>query len=279
MIDQTHSNNAASRYGRRDALKLGGLTISAASFVAACGNDRTGDDAPGRVGFAPPVEELTDLPVDDAVLLRTASSLELTAIAVYEAVLDTGLLDDDLTALVEQLIENHQMVADQMGELTESVGGVAWNCTNPWYMDRTVDPLLAAVLDSDNPLRDIVNAATVLENIAAATHQTLTIELIDAEAAKATLAAAKLESRHAAYIVAATRGADGYVNPLIDGEGDAPLDADGVPYKFSITNRFGATGQVELVAGKPNENGVRQTFILQTPSLNSWIYNELEPTC
>lgn len=279
MIDQTHSHNATSRYGRRDALKLGGLTISAAAFVAACGNDRTGDDAPGRVGFAPPVEELTDLPVDDAVLLRTASSLELTAIAVYEAVLDTGLLDDDLTALVEQLIENHQMVADQMGELTESVGGVAWNCTNPWYMDRTVDPLLAAVLDSDNPLRDIVNAATVLEDIAAATHQSLTIELIDAEAAKATLAAAQLESRHAAYIVAAARGADGYVNPLIDGEGDVPLDADGVPYKFSITNRFGATGQVELVAGKPNENGVRQTFILQTPSLNSWIYNELEPTC
>jgi len=278
MTDDS-SADIASRYRRRDALKLGGFTISAAAFAAACGTGRTGDDAPGRVGFAPPIEELQDFPIDDAVLLRTASSLELTAIAVYEAVLDTGLLDGNLTTLVERLIENHQMVADQMGELTESVGGVAWECTNTWYMERTVTPLLAAVLDSDNPMRDIINTAVVLENIAAATHQTLTIELTDADAAQATLAAAKLESRHSAHIVAVARGAEGYVSPTIDGDGDNPVDADGVPYKFAITNRFGSTGQVELVAGKPNENGVRQTFILQTPSLNSWIYNELEPTC
>lgn len=278
MINDTN-DATASRYGRREALKLGGLTVSVAAIAAACGTDRTGDDAPGRVGFAPPIEELEEYPIDDAVLLRTASSLELTAVAVYTAVLDTGLLDADLTTLVERLIEDHQMVADEMGQLTESVGGVAWTCTNPWYMDRTVDPLLAAVLDSDNPLRDIVNTAVVLENIAAATHQSLTVELMDPPAAAATIAAATLESRHSAAIVAAARGADGYVSPAIDGDAENPTDADGVPLKFAITNRFGSTGQIELVAGKPNENGVRQTFVVQTPSLNSWIYNELEPTC
>jgi hypothetical protein len=266
-------------YGRRDALKLGGLSISAAAFLAACGAGRSGSDTPGRVGFAPPIEELVDYPITDAVLLRTASSLELTAIAVYEAVLDTGLLDAELTTLVERLIEDHQMIADEMGQLTESVGGVAWDCTNPWYMERTVTLLLAAVIDSDNPVRDLVNTAVTIENIAAATHQTLAIQLTDADASLATLAAAKLESRHSAYIVAIARGPEGYVNPLIDGDGDIPLDPEGVPHKFSITNRFGSTGQVELVAGAPNENGVRQTFIIQTPSLNSWIYEELEPTC
>jgi hypothetical protein len=270
--------NDHTSYRRRDALKLGGLTISAAAFLAACGA-RTGDSAPGRVGFAPPIEELEDYPVDDAVLLRTASSLELTAIAVYEAVLATGLLDAEVTALVERLIEDHQMIADQMGELTESVGGVAWECTNPWYMSRTVEPLLAAVLASDNPVRDIINTAVVLENVAAGTHQTLTIQLEDADAAAATIAAATLESRHSAYIVAVARGPEGYVSPLIDGDGDSPSDVDGVPQKFSITTRFGSTGQAELVAGAPDVNGVRETFIVQTPSLNSWIYNELEPIC
>ncbi len=214
MIDHT---STTSRFRRRDALKLGGLTISATAFVAACGA-RTGDDAPGRVGFAPPIEELEDYPIDDAVLLRTASSLEVTAIAVYEAVLDTGLLDADLTALVERLIEDHQMIADQMAELTESVGGVAWECTNPWYMERTIQPLLAAVLASDNPMRDIINTAVVLENVAAGTHQSLTIELEDADAAAATIAAATLESRHSAFIVATARGPEGYVSPLIDGD-------------------------------------------------------------
>jgi hypothetical protein len=276
----THrTNDAMSRVGRRDALKLGGLTVSAAAFLAACGSGRTGDDAPGRVGFAPPIEELEDYPIDDAVLLRTASSLELTAVAVYEAVLATGLLDAETTALVERLIEDHQMIADEMGALTESVGGVAWECTNPWYMERTVEPLLEVVLASDNPVRDIFNTAVVLENVAAGTHQTLTIKLEDPAAAAATIAAATLESRHSAYLVAAVRGPEGYVSPLIDGDGDSPTDVDGVPQKFSISTRFGSTGQAELVAGAGDENGVRETFIVQTPSLNSWIYNELEPTC
>lgn len=278
MIHATN-NTPASRYGRREALKLGGLTVSIATIAAACGTNRTGDDAPGRVGFAPPIEKLEDYPIDDAVRLRTASSLELTAVAVYTAVLDTGLLDADLTTLVERLIEDHQMVADEMGQLTESVGGVAWACTNPWYMDRTVDPLLAAVVDSDNPLRDIVNTAVVLENIAAATHQSLTVELEDAAAAAGTIAAATLESRHSAAIVAAARGAEGYVSPAIVAGTEVPTDPDGVPFQFAITSHFGSTGQIELVAGKPDENGVRRTFVVQTPSLNSWIYNELEPTC
>jgi hypothetical protein len=277
MNDRT-TGGTASRYGRRDALKLGGLTISAAALVAACGTDRTGDDTPGRVGYAPPITDPPDYSVDDAVLLRTASSLELTAIAVYEAVLDTGALDDDLTTLVERLIENHQAIADEMGQLTESVGGVAWECTNEWYMDRTITPILEAVAGSDDPLRDILNTAVALENIAAATHQTLTIDLEDADAAAATMAAATLESRHSAAIVAAARGPEGYVSPAITG-GDTPTDPDGLPLPFSITSRFGSTGQSELVVGAPNEVGVRQSFILQTPALNSYVYNELEPTC
>ncbi len=273
----THGTDA-SRYGRRDALKLGGLTVSVAALVAACGTDRTGDAAPGRVGYAPPITDPPDYAIDDAVMLRTASSLELTAVAVYEAILDSGALDESTTVLVERLIEDHRAIAAEMGRLTESVGGVAWECTNPWYMDRSVDPLIEAVINSDDPQRDMLNSAVAFEDIAAATHQTLTLELSDPDAAAATIAAATLESRHAAFIVAAARGPEGYVSPTIGG-GEVQNDADGIPFQFSITSRFGSTGQVELVAGAPNENGVRQTFILQTPSLNSWIYNELEPTC
>jgi hypothetical protein len=117
-----------------------------------------------------------------------------------------------------------------------------------------------------------------LESIAAATHQTLTLELTDEAASAATMAAATLESRHAAAIVAASRGAEGYVSPTIGGGGVAS-DAQGIPLKFAITDRFGSTGQIELTVGAPDENGVRETFILQTPSLNALIYNELEPTC
>ena len=272
------TSDGASRYGRRDALKIGGLTVSVAALVAACGNDRGGDEAPGRVGYAPPVTDPPDYPIDDAVLLRTASSLELTLVEVYETILAVGVLEGDQVLLVERLIEDHQAVADEMGELTDSVGGTAWECTNPWYMDRLVDPLLAAIQGSDDPTRDIINSANALESIAAATHQSLTLQLTDEAASTATMAAATLESRHAAATVAASRGAEGYVSPTIGG-GGVQSDAQGIPFAFAVTDRFGSTGQIELTVGQGDENGVRETFILQTPSLNALIYNELEPTC
>ena len=114
---------------RRDAIKIGGLTVSLGALIAACGTDRDGDDAPGRVGNAPVATDLPDYPVDDAVLLRTASSLEYTAIAVYEAALQIdGAIPSDLVPVVERLIDDHQTVADQMVELTESAGGTGWTC-------------------------------------------------------------------------------------------------------------------------------------------------------
>ena len=272
------TSDGTSLYGRRDALKIGGLTVSVAALVAACGDNRTGDDAPGRVGYAPPVTDPPDYPIDDAVLLRTASSLELTLVEVYETILGVGVLDGDQVLLVERLIEDHVAVADEMGELTDSVGGTAWECANPWYMNRLVEPLLAAIQGSDDPTRDIINSANALESIAAATHQDLTLQLTDEAASAATMAAATLESRHAAAIVAASRGAEGYLNPTIGG-GGVQSDAQGIPFAFAVIDRFGSTGQIELTVGQGDDNGVRETFILQTPSLNALIYNELEPTC
>ncbi len=149
---------------RRDALKIGGLSVTLGALVAACGQDREGDDAPGRVGNAPVPTALPDYPVDDAVLLRTASSLEYTAIAVYETVLDLGILDADAVTLVERLIEDHGEVADVMDELTVAAGGEAWTCPNPWLMERVVEPtfeliqsnVVGAVLD-DTSMVQVLN--------------------------------------------------------------------------------------------------------------------------
>lgn len=271
-------SNPSDGYSRRHALKLGGLAVSLAAVAAACGSDRTGDAAAGRVGYAPTVTDPPDYTVDDTVLLRTASSLEYTAIAVYDAILAADVVDAETSKLFQRMIDDHQMVADEMAAQTEALDGVAWTCTNPWFMDRVVGPLLDAIAASDDPVRDVMNTSVAFENVAAASHQTFTTQLTVVDASVATMAAAVLESRHAAAIAASFRGADGYVSPTISG-GEDPADETGVPLTFAITSRFGSTGQVDLVAGKPNDLGVRTTFTLQTPSLNSYIYNELEPTC
>lgn len=272
------ASTSDSQVTRRQAFKIGGLTVSLAALVAACGEDLQGDSSPGRVGYAPPITDLPEYAVDDAVLLRTASSLEHTAISVYEQSLEIAQLDDSGRALVETLIANHQAVADEMGALTEAEGGVAWVCSNPWLDDRLILPVLEAIKASDDPTRDVLNLAVALENLAASTHQVLSVELSAPAAKTATLKAGTLASRQSAAIVVLTRGADGYISPEVVGEG-VPTDPTGVPFTFAITSQFGSVGQAELFVGKPDENGGRMSFNLQTPAANSFIYNELEPTC
>lgn len=268
----------ATHVNRRQAFKIGGLAVSVAALVAACGDDRTGDTSPGRVGYAPPVTDPPDYDVDDAVLLRTASSLENTAVAVYEQALQIEGIDEPTQTLMEQLIDNHSAVADKMGALTDAEGGVPWECTNPWLDNRLIEPILSAIVESDNPTRDVLRFAVALENLAASTHQVLSVELSSPDAKTATLEAATLESRQSAAIVIAVRGEDGYISPEVAGDG-VPTDPDGLPYQYALESRFGRVGQAELIVGAPNENGVRQTFSLQTPAANSFIYNELEPSC
>lgn len=265
------------RVDRRQALKVGGLTVSLAAIAAACGNT-TGNETPGRVGYAPPVTAPPDYEVDDAVRLRTASSLEESIISVYGRLADSGSLSAPTQAITERLIDNHQEVADQMAALTDAEGGVPWECTNPWLDNRLIEPVFQAIEISDNPERDALYFAVALENLAASTHQVNSVELSAPEAKVASLEAATQASRQSAALVALARGPEGYISPEVIGEG-VPTDPEGVPYQYSITSRFGSVGQAELIVGPPDENGVRESFILQTPAENSFVYNELEPSC
>ena len=334
---------------RRDAIKIGGVTLTLGAFLAACGENVGGSEEPGRVGNAPEVETLPDLPVDDAVLLRTASSLEYTAIAVLETVLDLeGVVPDDLVPFVERLIEDHQSIADVMVELTTAAGGEPWECPNDWFMDRLVAPLVVAIqapivgviqsdesagrvrvggedLDvennevttslgilsiedeveveagrivaingepaeegdevlftrpADDIRADIFAVANALESFATASHQELAsaISSENVEARVAHVEAASLEARHAAAIAIAVDGAEGYISPALLGE-DVPPAEDGQIRQFAIPSTFGLTAQIEIKAGGPDLNGVRESFILQTPADNRFVYNELEPSC
>jgi hypothetical protein len=62
------------RLGRRQLLQTGGLAVSLAAVLAACGKSSTAE--PGRVGFAPTPTDLAKQNIDDGVRLRTATSIE-----------------------------------------------------------------------------------------------------------------------------------------------------------------------------------------------------------
>jgi hypothetical protein len=271
---------AGARVSRRQALKIGGMSVSLAALVAACGGQNGTDAAaPGRVGYAPPVTDPPNYGVDDAVLLRTASSLEYTILYVYQQVVDSvDGLDPGIRALLTRVKADHEDIAERLAGLTEDVGGEPWNCTNEWLMDRLVEPVLELIADSDDPVRDTFNFAVALENLAASTHQEFAVVLEDTAARVAALEIATLESRQAAAMVVTARGADGFISPALVGD-DIPTDDAGIPQQFAITDRFGSVAQSELTVGRADENGVRTRFNLQPPAENSFVYNELDPTC
>lgn len=347
-----NSNNhlPATPTTRRDAIKIGGVTLTLGAFLAACGEGVGGSDDPGRVGNAPEIEPLPEYSVDDAVLLRTASSLEYTAIEVYETILGLdGVVPDDMVPFVERLIEDHQGTADVMVELTTAAGGSPWECPNEWFMDRFVAAVVTAIqapivgviqpvefagrvrvggeeldvaddgtvttvrgvlaIDDDVEVEsgvivsingetaepgdevlfarpeddiraDIFAVANALESFATASHQELVSKIsrgnVDARVAHAEAAA--LEARHAAAISIAVDGTEGYVSPALLGE-DVPPAEDGQIRQFAINSTFGSTAQIEIKAGGADLNGVRTSFVLQTPADNSYVYNELEPSC
>ncbi|MDX2380875.1 MAG: hypothetical protein QNM02_14075 [Acidimicrobiia bacterium] len=267
----------STRFGRRDAFRLGGIGLSVAAIAAACGDDRGGDTAPGRVGYAPTPEPLPPFPVDDSVYLRTSTSVEVTIVDVYSELLAGGELGADVAAAVTELVTRHQVLVEQLSELTSAAGGTPWPCANPWMVDRLIAPIRATIAESDDPARDLRNLAISLENVAAATHQSFTRLLSVPELRPGTAGAAAVDSRNAATLVILTGGPEAYVSPAIDG-GEVPR-VDGIPEQFAITSRFGSLAQFELVVGAPDENGTRTTYLLNTPAENSYIYNELDPSC
>jgi hypothetical protein len=255
---------------RRQLLRTGGLALSMGAIVAACGSGRSGSDAPGRLGVA---DEGTDLPpgeVNDTVLLRTAQSLEYTALDVYAAAADTGELGAGESALAARFVADHTGHAAALGSLISGLGGEEFTCANPFLADRAVAPVLGALDGSDDVRRDLLNIAHAFESLAAASYQALVSAIADPMLRSEAMRIGGEENRHAAALAAAINP-DKAFNPALAGE-PADSDADGFPIPYAIPATFGQLTGIELVVGAPNAEGSRFTANLQTPAQNTFVY-------
>ena len=86
--------------------------------------------------------------VDDAVLLRTAQSIEKTIVDVYGTITDSGALTGASADLLARLVDAHTEAADQVGELVIQAGGEPYDCVNGWYMERII-PQIFENIDGD----------------------------------------------------------------------------------------------------------------------------------
>jgi hypothetical protein len=258
---------------RRRLLRDGGLAISLGALVAACGSNRGGVDAPGRIGVAEGGEEARDTEVNDVVLLRTAQSLEYTALDVYAAAAGLGVLDDAGTALVERFVQDHTGHASQVGSLIGGLGGEEFACANPFLVERVVEPVLGAITGSDDVLRDVIHTAYAIEEFAGRSYQALVTALTDGELRREAMRIGGEEQRHAA-VLATVLNPDQILSPALVGEIPAETDELGFPVRFAVPSTFGQLTGVTLVVGDVDPDGGRFSTTLQTPAANTFVYED-----
>ncbi|CAN5589694.1 hypothetical protein BH23ACT3_BH23ACT3_01580 [soil metagenome] len=262
---------------RRRLLRNSGLVVSLGALAAACGEGRGGPEEPGRVGIAPAREPLPTGEVDDVILLRTAQSIEYTAIELYAVAVGLDALDAATVAVTDRFVQDHTEHAGRLGELITAAGGEEYRCPNNWYMERAVAPVLDAVEGTDDLVRDLLNIAHAFETVAGAMYQAIVGSLTEPELRYESMLIGADEVRHAATLAMAITGTpEGYVNPDLLGIEPEP-GADGIAMPYAIPSQFGQLGSTELVVGPRDEGGGRFSIILQTPAENSFVYDFL--TC
>jgi rubrerythrin len=265
----------AHRLGRRQLLRDSGLVVSLGALVAACGENRSGGTDPGRVGNAPGVDPLPDVTVDDVVLLRTAQSLEHTALDVYGRLRELDVLSPAQDTVFQRLVDDHTGHSVAVGGWITDAGGEEFACANPWLADRAIEPILEALDETDDALRDVLNIAHAIENLAASSYQSLVGSITDPELRMMMMQVGADENRHAAVLAMEITGTpDGYVDPALIG-GTAPAEDSEFPAAYAVPSVFGSVAATELVVGSPDAEGRRLTINLQTPAANSFVYPDL----
>lgn len=308
------------KFGRRDVLRIGGFTVATAAVISACGEHERGQV--GRVGAAGTTSSLPEAVVSNAVLLRTASSLEHSIIAVYDQIIgNSDLLDPKHDDLAQRLRDDHASDAKVLEGLTADAGGTPWTCGNPKIDDVIINPILtritkgtvatataSAVEASDDPRRDILNFIHGLESLGGAMYQSFVSTLTEAELRVQAMTVGAREARHAALLaltinpdrpgglvnftdavnaepasppttIAATTTTQNIAAPAGGGAAPAPVQQTEIPTVTAIPSAFGNLAAIQIVVGRGDENGTRLKLNMETPSLNSFVYEYMKASC
>ncbi len=165
-----------------------------------------------------------------------------------------------------------------------------------------------AIQPSDDPHRDMLNFAHGLESLGAATQQAFVSMFTDpALRAKAMTVGAR-EARHAALLaltinpdrpgglvnftdavnaepasppttVAPTTTTQNIAAPAGGGKPAPAVQLTEIPSLTAIPSQFGGLAAIQIVVGAGDENGTRLKLNLETPSLNSFVYEYVKPSC
>jgi hypothetical protein len=165
-----------------------------------------------------------------------------------------------------------------------------------------------AIKPSDDPRRDMLNFAHGLESMGAATQQALVALFTDPALRSKAMTVGAREGRHAALLAltinpdrpgglvnfadavnaqpasppttaAATTTTQNIAAPAAGGKPAAAVQLTEIPSLTAIPSQFGGLAATQIVVGAGDENGTRLKLNLETPSLNSFTYEYMKPSC
>jgi Ferritin-like domain len=251
-------------FARRRFLTIGGLSVSMAAVVAACGKAEPKAHVP-VAGESPTTTGLPERVIDDVVLLRTASSLEHNAIDTYGTALGLGVLSAGAADLAKMFQDHHRAHADAFEKATTAAGGKAFTEANPVVAAKVLGPAVALIGQSEDKAGDLLRLAHALESIAAGTYQALVPALTQPGLRKAAMAVGGVEARHAA-VLAKALGADVFQDKAAEATTTTAKGAKPTVTLYQVPGAFGLLGAVPVML-----NGEAQPSI-DLPGPNSFMY-------
>jgi hypothetical protein len=166
-----------------------------------------------------------------------------------------------------------------------------------------------AIGASDDPRRDMMNFAHGLETLAGATYQAFVALFSDPSLRSDAMKVGAREARHSALLaltinpdrpgglvsIADAANAEPGAPPITSattttvqniaspGAGSVvpsnSVQQTEIPPVTAIPSQFGGLSAVQIVVGKGDENGTRLKINLETPSLNSFVFEYMKPSC
>lgn len=225
--------------GRREFLRLGATGVVAAAVLAACSDDESAppsetgvtEPEPTETTMAPPPTTSGDEGArQDALVFRTARTMELAMVAVYDAVLGGGgslalpgevTYDAGTEATLGLLRDRHQAHAEALVDLISEAGGEPVSEPNNGIIEGVVTPQLADLTTQ----RSVLLFARTLEDVGAGTYGwgagTLTTPALRASAMTIGTVAARQGA--ALSLLLDPSGAAAVRGPVLDTSGPARL--------------------------------------------------------
>ena len=268
MNDSQNTSEFTGTMNRRQLLGLGGTSLLGVALLAACAHDTP---SATHVGAAPPLDSAEDVVVNDVVLLRTAASLEYNVIDAYAEI--SKLLTSDFASAddaIARFIDDHKSHADAINELVVAAGGEKYTQANARINNLYISPALALINGTDTtdpsptPAEDALTLAIGLENLAAATYQSVTSVLNDRALREAAIRIGETEARHATILTRILAPAASAIVPSVDA-------ATGAENVSALPSAFGPLSSISVSVGPANDAGTKPSINFDTPSLNSLI--------